>query len=207
MTSLAMWSNSSISEVSFRGGMSLGSPWPHWPCDPTSNFMRRLFQNEWVTFLYDLVGHVLHPLLTWGAVSRTNVSRFFMTFLTMRSNFCLPEALVQGQMCRGSPWPHWPCAPAPPYPAGDGLRINVSRFSMILLAMCSSSSLPCTRLLNIHQLKIQPLITRCWNSYIFVRSREKLELVSRKPEIPATFSKGLLPNKADGNIANTGFIA
>jgi len=133
MTSLAMWSNFSLSEASFRGGMSLGSPWPHWPCDPTSNFMRRLFQNEWVTFLYDLVGHVLHPLLTWGAGSRTNVSRLFMTFLTMCSNFCLPEALVRGRMCRGSPWPHWPCAPAPPYPAGDGLKIHHLKIQPLIL--------------------------------------------------------------------------
>jgi hypothetical protein len=34
-----------------------------------------------------------------------------------------------------------------------------------------------------------------------------MELVFRKPEIQEIFSKGLLPNKTDGNIVNIGFIA
>ncbi len=143
-------------------------------------YLRCWFKDKCIKVFNDLLDHVLQLLPTWGAGSRTNVSRFSMILLAMCSTLSLPEVLVRGQMCRGSPWPHWPCAPAPPYPAGDGL--------------------------NIHHLTIQPLITRCWNSYIFVRSREKLELVSRKPEIPETFSKGLLPNKAYGNLVNTAWL-
>jgi hypothetical protein len=60
--------------------------------------------------------------------------------------------------------------------------------------------------LKIHHLKTQPLITRCWNSYISARSREKMTLVSRKPETQEIFSKGLLPNKVDGNIVNTAWL-
>ncbi len=65
--------------------------------------------------LHDHVGHVLHPLLTWGAGSSTNVSRFSMTSLAMWSNFSLPEALVWGRMSQVSPWPHLPCDPTSSY--------------------------------------------------------------------------------------------
>ncbi len=150
-TTLTMCSRLSLPEVLVQGQMYQGFSWPSWPCAPTFAYLRRLLKVKHVEvlqdlpynvlqllltsgacsrtnvsrFFYDLLDHVLQLLPTWGAGSRTNVSRLSMILLAMCSTLSLPEVLVRGRMCRGSPWPHWPCAPAPPYPARDGWIFSI----------------------------------------------------------------------------------